>query len=41
MADVREGLRVSDGMSDLAVRSRTLDDAALQAEFRALMAGDR
>jgi hypothetical protein len=28
-------------MADLAVRSRTLDDAALQAEFRDLMAGGR
>jgi hypothetical protein len=38
---VREGLRVSDAMADLAARSRTLDDAALQAEFRDLMAGGR
>lgn len=41
VADVREGLRVADGMADLAARSRTLDDAALQAEFRDLMAGGR
>ena len=41
VADVQEGLRVADAMADLAVRSRTLDDAALQAEFRDLMRGGR
>lgn len=41
VAEVREGLRVSEAMADLAARSRTLDDAALQAEFRDLMAGGR
>jgi hypothetical protein len=41
VADVREGLRVADGVADLAARSRTLDDAALQAAFRELMAGGR
>jgi hypothetical protein len=41
LAEVREGLRVSDAMADLAVRSRKLDDAGLQAAFRELMAAGR
>jgi hypothetical protein len=39
VADVREGLRIEAGLAELAVRSRTMDDAALQAAFRELMAG--
>ena len=38
VAEVREGQRVADAMADLAVRSRTLDDAALQAAFREMTA---
>lgn len=39
VSDIKEALRVQDGFLGLADRARTLDDAALQAEFRALMEG--
>jgi len=39
--DVQESLRVQQGFGALVEQSRTLDDAALQAAFRALMAGGR
>jgi hypothetical protein len=39
--DVQESLRVQQGFGALVEQSRTLDDAALQAAFRDLMAGGR
>jgi hypothetical protein len=39
--EVQESVRVQEGFGDLVERSRAMDDAELQAAFRALMAGER
>ncbi len=39
--DIQEALRVQDGFAGLVERSGRLDDAELQAAFRALMAGGK